>query len=207
MADYARIRAPFAGVITRRFVDKGAFIQSASSSQNAEPIVTVSSVDTVRVYIRVPESESSFIHAGTRVKIMAVSAPDGPIKASVTRVSSALDLKTRTMIAEVDLPNPNRLLLSGAYVTAKLDLETHTGVVAVPSGGIGSEKSGKFVYAVVQGKAKRIPVTVGFNDGAFTEVREGLKGTEEVVIEGRDALTPGAPVKTSKWEPKKKKPK
>lgn len=201
IADYAHIRAPFHGTIIKRFVDPGAFIQTASTSQNAAAIVTVANLDSVRVYLNVPEVEARFIHVGTPVKIVTTGLPDTVFTGRVARTAASLDSKTRTLLAEVDLPNPNRQILPGTYAMVKTVLETHKQVVSIPSLAVGSDKSGKFVFVVASGKAKRVVVTTGFDDGSYTEVLTGLQGQEEVVVTGRDALTPNMAVQSHLWEP------
>jgi RND family efflux transporter MFP subunit len=205
VAEYARIHAPFSGVVTKRFVDTGAFIQTASASQNAAPIVTVANMDSLRVYVNVPELEAQFVKAGTPVSLSLPGVPDRPIKAQVTRTPAILDPKTRTLLAEVDLPNKQGSILPGAYATVKVALETHPNVTSIPSAAVGADKTGKFVYVVVSGKAKRVAITIGFDDGAFTEIVSGLHGGEQVVVTGRDALSPNAIVTTTPWIPQIKK--
>ena len=204
MADYARLRAPFAGIVIKRQVDPGAFIQTASSSQNAQPILNVANIDRLRVYVHVPESESRYVRPGTPVKLSVLSMPDETIKATVTRISSSLDARSPTMHAEVDLSNRDQRLLPGLYAIAKIALENHPKVIAIPKEGVGVEKTGKFVFVVDNVKAKRVPITTGFDDGAWVEITDGLKGDEEVVVTGRDNLTPNSAVSTTQWVPKKK---
>ncbi len=201
IADYIRIRAPFGGVVTKRFVDRGAFIQTAAASQNAAPIATVANLEEVRLYLNVPETQAQFVQIGTPVTITTTAAPDQAIKGRVRRTATALDPKSRTLLAEVDLPNHDGKILAGTYATGRIVMETHRDVVSVPSDAIGVEKTGKFVFVVQNGKAKRVPVTTGFNDGAYTEVSNGLHGGEQVVVTGRDALTPNAPLATTQWFP------
>ena len=199
VADYTRIRAPFSGVVTKRFVDRGAFIQTASASQNAAPIATVANLDRVRLYLTVPEAQARFVQNGAEVTITTIGLLEQPRKGRVCRTSVSLDPKTRTLLAEVDLPNQDGKILAGAYATAKIVMETHPGVVGVPTLAVGVEKSGKFVFIVVDGKAKRVPVTTGFDDGAYTEIVEGLHGGEQIVVTGRDTLTPNARVTITPW--------
>jgi RND family efflux transporter MFP subunit len=203
MMMYGSLRAPFAGTVTKRLADPGAFIQTAATSQNAAPIAEISDLTKMRIYIHVPESEARYVHPGTRVELSAGTMGDEVIKATVTRTSESLDTKSRTLLAEIDVPNSSRAILPGSYLSARVELEKHSNAVSVPSGGIGVEKAGRFVYVVQGGKAKRIPVTVGFDNGRIAEVKDGLKGGEEVVIKGRDALSPGSPVTTSAWIPDK----
>ena len=202
LVDYMRIVAPFDGVVTRRFADAGAFIQTASTSQNAQPVVTVANIKAIRVYLHVPELEAGFVKVGSPVELSTAAMKDETIKAGVKRTSGVLDPKTRTLLSEVDLPSTAGPLPPGSYVVAKVGLERHSGVISLPNPAVGSEKSGKFVFINDHGKAKRLPITVGFNDGKRTEIIEGLQGDEEVVVTGRDSLTPGAPVTTSPWVPK-----
>jgi RND family efflux transporter MFP subunit len=201
IADYARIRAPFNGMVTRRFVDPGAFIQTASASQSAAQIVTVSDLDRIRLYVHVPEVEAHFIRVGTPVKVTTTSMPKSPLMGRVARTSGSLDTKTRTLLAEVDLPNHDGQILPGTYAMTKVVLETHNNVIGVPSPAVGSDKSGKFVFVVENGKAKRVVVTTGFDDGAYTEIQTGLQGGEEIIVTGRDNLTPNAAVQATPWSP------
>jgi RND family efflux transporter MFP subunit len=201
IADYARIRAPFDGTVTKRFVDPGAFIQSASTTQGAAAIVTVANLSTLRLYVNVPEVEARFIRVGTPVKITTTGLPDTTIKGRVARTDSSLDAKTRSLLVEVDLPNRSGQILPGTYAMVKTVLETHPGIVSIPSLAVGSDKSGKFVFVVENGRAKRVVVTTGFDDGDYTEIRDGLRGQEEVVVTGRDALTPNVTVRTTSWTP------
>jgi multidrug efflux pump subunit AcrA (membrane-fusion protein) len=84
-------------------------------------------------------------------------------------------------------------------------METHPNVISVPSAAVGTEKVGKFVFTIVGGKAKRVPVTAGFDDGSYTEIVEGLHGDEQVVVTGRESLTPNASVTATQWTPPVKK--
>ncbi len=204
IAAYTRIVAPFRGTITKRMVDPGAFIQTASTSQNAAAIVTIANVDALRIYIRVPESEADLVRPGTVISISTAAHPDDAMRAFVTRTSAALDPRSRTLLAEVDVSNRDRRLLPGTYAIGKVELEHHRNVISVPSQAVGSEKSGKFVFVVDGGKAKRVAVITGFDNGTFAEIAGGLTGREAVVVTGRDALTPGAPVSVTRWAPKKR---
>jgi RND family efflux transporter MFP subunit len=201
--NFTQIRAPFAGIVSGRMVDPGAFIQTASASQNAQPLLRIADVARLRLDVHVPETEASHVRVGTPIEIVPPD-PDAPtVKTRVTRTTGVLDPKNRTLLAEVDVANAGHVLLGGSYVIAKVTLETHHNVISLPDAAIGSDKSGKFVFVVVGGKAKRVPISVGFDNGKETEVTDGLKGDEEAVVTGRDALTPNAAVTTSPWVPTK----
>ena len=99
-----------------------------------------------------------------------ISLPGQTLRATVRRTAGSLDPKTRTLLAEVEIPNRDHSLLPGSYVAAKVTLEVHKGVTSLPSAAVGSDKSGKFLFLVAGGKAKRIPVTTGFDNGTFAEI-------------------------------------
>lgn len=198
-AEYTRIRAPFDGVVTKRFLDRGAFIQSASTSQNAAPIVTVANLSRLRVYFTVPETQARFVQTGTVAIVNTAGQSESVFKGRVSRTSGTLDPKTRTLLAEVDLANDSGRILAGTYASGRIVMETHPGVLSVPSPAVGVEKAGKFVYIVSDGKARRVAVVTGFDDGAHTEILQGLQGNENVVVTGREALTPNARVTESPW--------
>ncbi len=201
IVDYTHIRAPFAGVVTKRYVDPGAFIQTASNSLSAASLVTLANLNPIRLYVHVPEVEARFIRVGTPVSIALTGLPDTTLTGHVARTADSLDDKTRTLLTEIDLPNRDGKILPGSYADVKVVLQTHPKVLSVPTAAVGADKTGKFVFAVENGRAKRIAVTTGFNDGAYTEITDGLHGSEQVVVTGRDALTSNAPVTASPWTP------
>ncbi|HLK16727.1 MAG TPA: efflux RND transporter periplasmic adaptor subunit [Fimbriimonadaceae bacterium] len=197
LSGYANLIAPFDGTVTRRFVDAGAFIQTAAGTQSAASIVTLADLRSVRIYLNIPEAEASLVRNGTSLFIKLSTGSKEILSATVTRTSSALDPKTRSLLAEADVPNPKGAILTGAYATVRVVLETHRGVVSLPSKAVGSDKSGRFVWLVVNGAAKRLAVQTGFDDGEFVEVKSGLKGNEQVAAEKLDTLTPGAAIAPS----------
>ena len=131
---FAKITAPFAGMITGRFVDNGAFVPSAtagSAAQNAA-IFTLMDYTTVRVQAAVPESEVSFIRTGLPVKFALEALPGKAFDATVSRSNGVLDEATRTMLVEADVPNPDGALKPGMYANIRIAVEKHTGAITVP---------------------------------------------------------------------------
>ncbi len=200
LSTYRQIHAPFDGVVTQRHVDQGAFIQTAAATPSAAAIVTVAKTGRLRVRFFVPEVEATFMRVGSPVNLVLPGAEE-PIKLNVSRTSGAIDPKTRTLLAEADLDNRTNSVLAGGYGSVKVTLDVHRHVVAAPSGAIGKEKSGPMVYAIEGGKAKRVAIKLGFDDGKHAEIEEGVKPGDEVVVVGRDALTPNAQVNTKAWLP------
>lgn len=194
--DYTHIQSPLNGVVTMRYVDAGAFIQAASTTQSAAKLITVSDISIVRVYLYVPESEARYAVVGTSVTLNFASLPGKTITAKISRTSSSLDEKTRTLLAEVDLPNvPNHILI-GTSATAMIQLEVHRNVVSVPNSCIGTDKAGSYVYADSGGEVRKIDVVTGFNDGTRTEIQSGLAGDERIITGGIDTLYPGKRIRS-----------
>jgi RND family efflux transporter MFP subunit len=192
---FSKIVAPFSGVVTRRFVDPGAFIPAAtagSSPQNAA-IVTIVDSSTVRVQIAVPEPEVPRIKNGLPVRVTVDELPARHFDGTITRDTRSLD-ETKTMLAEVDLPNPNGELLPGMYATAKIGIEKHANVLTLPIDALVMEKTAAFVFKAIDGKAKKTPIKVGFNDGARFEATDGVAEGDMVLLVGKTAIADGAPV-------------
>jgi RND family efflux transporter MFP subunit len=118
---YARITAPFSGTITARYVDPGAFIPvPTQSSQQGAGIVTLMDFSRVRIQMGVPESDAYKIRPSCPVAFSATAAPGRRFTASITRISYALDRSVRTMLAEVDMENPDSVLQPGMYLSVEI---------------------------------------------------------------------------------------
>jgi membrane fusion protein (multidrug efflux system) len=193
---FTKITAPFSGVITKRFVDKGAFVPAATSGSAAQnaALVTLADFKTVRVQIAVPEMEVPRIKNGLPVKVTIDELPGKVFEGTVTRFSHALDDATKTMLAEVDLKNENGELRPGMYATAKIGVEKHSNVLLLPVEAVLPEKAGSSVFTVADGKAKKVPVKTGFNDGAFVEILEGVSANVPVILVGKMTLANEQPV-------------
>ncbi len=195
LSRYALITAPFSGVVTARFVDPGALIQAATSSN--QPILTEEDLCTIRVYESVPETDVPMIRKGTPATLTTAAYPGKEFRASVTRFAEALDPATRTMKTEIDVLNPGHLLRPGMYANVSLELQKKPGAVVVPDTAVVVESGEKLVYVVTEGKARRVRVEIGLDDGTQAEIRSGLKGGEQVVVAGKENLTDGKAVEAS----------
>jgi membrane fusion protein (multidrug efflux system) len=194
---YTKINAPFSGVITKRWVDTGALIPAAtgsSSPQNAA-VVTLMDFSTVRIEMTVPEPETPLIRNGLAAEIKVEELAGKTFTGTVTRFAQALDETTKTMATEIEIPNPEGALRPGMFATVKLAIERKTDALIVPSEALVLEKAKSSVFTVVEGKAKKIPVTVGFQDGKFAEIFNGLAPGAIVILPGKLALTDGQAVK------------
>jgi membrane fusion protein (multidrug efflux system) len=192
---YARLVAPFDGVITARFVDPGAFIPAATggSTPQSAAVVTLMNYGKVRIQVFVPELEVPFITNGVPAQVTVEELPGQSFSGTVTRFAHALDQATKTMLTEIEIPNPNGDLRPGAYATVRLEVERKPDALLVPVQALSVEKAGTFLFASADGKAKKTPVHTGFNDGVNVEVPDA-KPDQRIILIGKQTLMDGQPV-------------
>ena len=196
LLQYARIVAPFAGVITARFVDPGAFIPAAtagSTPQNAA-MLTLMDFSRLRVQVFVPEELVPFIRNGIPAQIGVEELPGRTFRGSVTRFANALDEATKTMLTEIELPNPSGELRPGMYARVQLEVERKKGALLVPVQALVVEKAGSSVFIVADGRAKRTPVRTGFTDGVNVEIADGLQAGQPLILAGKQTFSDGEAV-------------
>jgi len=196
MLEYTKVVAPYHGIVTARFVDPGALIQAATASATqAVPLFTIMDTSVLRFYINVPQEDAPYVKKGADATISLKGFGGKTITASVTRSTMALDPTTRTMLVEIDVPNPGHALSPGMFAEVVLDLRQHRDALVVPPAALVSDNASKAVFVVEQGRAKKVPVTTDIDDGAWVEITAGLSGTEDVVVVGKARLSNGIAVK------------
>jgi RND family efflux transporter MFP subunit len=200
MLQFARIAAPFAGVVTARFVDPGAFIPAATSGSTPQSaaLLTLMDVSRLRVQVYVPEAEAPFIKNGLATTVTVEELPGRSFAGAVTRYSHALDESTKTMLTEIELPNLSGTLRPGMYANVRMSVERKTAATLVPVDAVIVEKAGWFVFKLADGKARKSAVHTGFNDGVNVEITDGLRAGEAVIRVGKMALSDGQPVTVAK---------
>jgi membrane fusion protein (multidrug efflux system) len=196
LLQYARVTAPFAGVVTSRFVDPGAFIPAATSGTPAQSaaLLTLMDASRLRVQVFVPEAEVPFVAQGTPVKIKVEELTGRTFEGSVTRIAYALDESTKTMLAEIELSNPDGALRPGMYASVQLEVERKKDALLLPASAVLNERAGAFVLGVTDGKIKKTPIRTGFTDGARVEISGGLEPGAPVVLAASQKLADGQPV-------------
>jgi len=196
---FARITAPFSGVITKRMVDPGAFIPAATSGSAAQnaALFTLMDFSRVRVQVAVPEVEVPFIKTGLRAKVYVEELAGTDFEGTVTRSSAALDEGTQTMLTEIELPNANSLLHPGMYARTRIIVETKPNAVIIPTDAVVAEKTRNSAFLLADNKAHRVAIKTGFNDGGSVEILDGLKAGDPVILVGKQTLADGQPVTTT----------
>lgn len=191
MLGYTEIRAPFDGIVTRRRIDKGHYVQP---NGGVHSLLVVARAEVVRVFVDVPELEAPLVDPGDTA-VVAVQADGGRrIEGKVTRTSWTLDATNRSLQTEIDLPNEEGSLRPGMYATASILLDQREGALAIPVTALVREGDIAYCYCVRDGKVVRTPVSVGLRSGSEYEVLDGLRGDELVVLTHAESLRDGEPV-------------
>jgi len=183
---FREITAPFAGMITARLADPGAFIP-AGGTGTAGALVTLADISVLRADVHVPEQEAGRIHPGTLARLL-IGREAKPVEATVSRHGHSLEPTTATLSVEVDVPNADLKLLAGNYAKVSLAAETHANTLLLPAAAVLIEKTNASVFIPQDGKAKKVPVKAGFNDGQSVEILEGVDANASVM------LAPGRPL-------------
>jgi RND family efflux transporter MFP subunit len=194
--DYAKITAPFPGVVTERYANLGTLMQAGTgSSTQAMPLVRLSEDDLFRLVIPVPESYVRYIRVGDPVTVNVPSL-NRSFPGKVARFSVDVRSDTRTMHTEVDVANPHRLLLPGLYAEADLGLDQKANVTAVPVQALNHEGNKTTVFVVgPDDHLQDREVQLGLQTSSDAEITSGLQEGEQVVVSDRSGLKPGQKVR------------
>ncbi len=197
MQNYTRILAPFDGIITKRFVDPGAYIPipNAADTPEAAAIVDVTDYATLRMQVAVPENEVRHVKIGQPIRWTTDALPGEVFEGSVTRAYWALDRATKTMLTEVQLTNRNMMLRPGMLVNAHIGLERKDNALLLPVSALVKDRLNTYVFLIASGFAKKAAVKIGFSDGTNGEIAEGLNGDETIIVPQGQSLRDGIMVK------------
>jgi len=197
MLKYARVVAPFDGIITKRYVDPGAYIPvpNAASTPEAAAIVNLTNFKTVRLQVAVPETEATRVKIGQPIRWTADDFPGERFDGTVTRAYWALDKATKTMLTETQMANPGMKLQPGMLVNARVGIEKKSDALLLPAEALVKEKTNSFIFIFNDGKIKKAPVEVGFNDGTNVEIISGVKPADLAIVPGQQTLRDGQLVK------------
>ena len=195
LEDYTVVTAPFNGVVTMRYANVGSLIQSGTRSQTqTEPVIKLAQSDLLRLRMPVPEEDVPFIHIGGDMQIR-VKATGRMIDGKVIRFTRELNISTRTMLAEVDVPNPDLSLTTGMYAETSIVLQHKTGVLMVPASAVVKDSQGSYVLIVdADSKVAKVQVSVGIQGSNRVEITKGLSQGQSVIVSGQTNYEVGQPV-------------
>lgn len=199
LSDYEQIISPFTGVVTMRYADTGSLIQAGTSSDTQSmPVVRVAQSDLLRLRMPVPESDVPYIHIGGTVQIK-VNSTGRAFIGKIIRFTRALDANTRTMLTEVDVPNPDLILSPGMYAETKIQLQQKNNTLILPTQAVVQDGNQDYVLVVDStNHVQRHNITTGIQTANRMEVLSGVQAGERVIAsdqtsyESGEAVTPRA---------------
>lgn len=191
---FEKIYAPFDGVITARKTEVGDLINAGNSGLGAE-LFRISNITTMRVYVNVPEVYSEAITPGVRASMEIASLPNRQFTGAVARTSNAIGMNSRTLLTEVDVPNPKGELFPGAYAQVHFHLSLKTVPLVLPGNTILFQTQGPQVGVVnSQNQVELRKVTLGRDFGNRVEILSGISRTDGVIANPPDYLINGMSV-------------
>jgi RND family efflux transporter MFP subunit len=208
LVGYLTIAAPYDGVVYARNVNLGDFVTPATgdptqgifslgvSPSRATPLYVLNRIDPVLFVVGVPEADAAYVATGTRARVRVPALAGRELTARVTRTSWALNSTSRTLMAQIDLPNPKGDFVPGMYAYGSVLIE-RPDVRALPVSAITQIGNQTYCYLAVDGKAVRTPVQTGVSDGSWVEVTGKLvrsAGSSEqnwVAFDGTEAVIAG----------------
>jgi multidrug efflux pump subunit AcrA (membrane-fusion protein) len=226
---YLTLSAPYNGVVVARNANTGDFVMPVlgdptamqraphlAPGGTAAPIYVLDRTDIVRIFVDIPEADADYVDVGTKANVLVRAYRDQPIPGTVTRTAWALNVKSRTLRAEIDLTNPESRLLPGMYAYAEMLIE-RPGVRALPLKVLSHRGDKAYYWSYENGKALRTEIQTGVSDGQWIEVtnrqklRDGaeatnrrswtpIDGSEQVILGDLSTLTEGARVQVASAE-------
>ncbi len=186
--DKATIRAPFAGILGLRSVGPGEFVT------RGEALVTIQSLDPLKVDFRVPETMLSSIRTGQSIRVTADAIPDRSFTGEIYAIDPQVDVNGRAIRVRALIPNKDDDLRPGLFVRVAITAARRENALLVPEGAIVAQGERRLVYRVVDGKAQAVAVRIGQRRAGEVEVLEGITAADTVVTAGQQRLRNGLPV-------------
>jgi RND family efflux transporter MFP subunit len=192
---YQRVVAPFDGVITQRNIDNGSLVQSGSTF-----MFTLMHPNVIRTQVYVPQDAAFGVAPGVDAVVRVPEIPDRTFPGKVTRIASALQPGSRTLLTEVDVPNPDGAISPGIYCTVELLIPRKTPSMIIPADAVVFDENGLHVAVVENGTAHMQKITIARDFGKEVEVHDGVKPGDEVILKPMVNLAEGSKVAVRKTE-------
>lgn len=196
MIDYTQITAPFDGVITARNADPPVMIQTGTASDTQSlPLLEISDNYLLRLDFPVSVAYVRYIHDGDPVEVRVDSLGGKTFSGTIRRSADKVSMDTRTMMTEIEVPNPNLELIPGIYSTVVLKVERHAHALTVPIEAVATGKTPNVYLVNPNGVVEERPVKLGIESRTDFEILAGLSEGDLVMIGGRSIVQPGEKVK------------
>jgi RND family efflux transporter MFP subunit len=186
---YQRVVAPFDGVITQRNIDNGSLVTSGSTF-----MFTLMHPDVIRTQVFVPQDEAFGLGPGVDAVVRVPEIPDRSFPGKVTRIASALQPGSRTLLTEIDVPNPDGALSPGIYCTVELLIQRKTPSMIIPAEAVVFDQNGLHVAVVKNDIAHLRKITIARDFGTEVEVHDGVEPGDQVILNPMVNLAEGSKV-------------
>jgi RND family efflux transporter MFP subunit len=191
LQSYLKVRAPFAGVITLRNVDVGALVNSGNTL-----LFRIAQTNLLRTYVNVPQSTAAEVRVGQTALLTTSESPDTKFPGKVARTANALDPASRTLLVEIQAPNPDGKLLPGMYVQVDLNLPRKYPPLLIPSDTLVVRPEGTLVAVVGAGNVVHFQhIVVGRDLGDRIEVLSGMTDGQRAIVNPNDSVQEGVKVR------------
>ena len=190
--DYQSVVAPFEGVITQRNIDVGSLVQADATSGTF--MFTIMQSNVIRIQVYVPQDQAFGLDPGVEAVVRVPEIPDRTFPGKVTRIADALHPGTRTLLTEIDVPNPDGALSPGVYCSVELHIPRKVPSLIIPSDAIVFDADGLHVAVMENGTAHFRKVTVTRDFGTSVEVGDGVKAGDQVILNPPVDLADGSKV-------------
>jgi RND family efflux transporter MFP subunit len=198
LESFKRVYAPFTGIITQRNVDPGTLINAGNGGNATKEMFDLAQIDPMRVYVAVPQSYSPSIHVGLKACLTLTELAQEKFCGAVVRTANAIDPGTRTLLTEVDVPNPSGTLLPGAYAQVHFDVKITGQHLTLPINALLFRPEGTLAAVVdADSRINLKKLLIGRDFGNAVEVLEGINPADSIVVNPPDSLGQGEPVKIS----------
>jgi membrane fusion protein, multidrug efflux system len=185
---YLRITAPFSGIITGKFISEGALV---GDNGEKDPLFQLSQQNTLRLTVGIPEKEAHSLPIGTAATFMVVDFPGKTFTATLSRNSGALDVASRSVIAEFDVPNPGAELRAGQYAKVIINLRRTQPTLWIPLTSVVQAQSGIFVIKTEKNITKRVTVQITGSKDSLVEVFGNLQEGDTILQKGSEEIKEG----------------
>ena len=194
---FERVVAPFDGRITMRQIEVGSLV-TAGSSTTGQALFRISCINPVRVFINVPQTYTRSIHVGQEIEVFLREAPEKKYVGKVTRTANAIDPSTRTLRTEIEVANPDGVLLGGMYAQVSLSMKSQKTPMLIPGSALIVNSDGTLVAVVKDNKVHFQPVVVEADHGGTIGIVSGITEEDVLVANPSERLGEGTVVEISK---------
>jgi RND family efflux transporter MFP subunit len=186
---YQRVIAPFDGVVTQRYIDNGSLVSSGSTM-----MFTMMHSDVIRIQLYVPQDEAFGVEVGVKALVHVPEIPDRAFPGTVTRIAHALQPGSRTLLTEIDVPNPDGALSPGIYCIVDLRIPRKTPAFVVPADAVVFDQDGLHVAVVRNGTVHPQKISIARDLGKQVVIEQGVKAGDQVILNPMVDLANGAKV-------------